>query len=79
MDFELVTFGNSLTDAMYKAVDAAAGRILSMLKDGEKIPQPSNIKKIKPDDSSGFVSMVYIDLDNLKENYDENPHDSFMA
>ena len=72
VDFILATFGNNLTDAMYKAADAAAGRILSMLNDGEKIPQPSNIKKIKPDDSSGFVSMVYIDLDSLKVNHDEN-------
>ena len=71
-DFELATFGSDLADAMYMAADAAAGRILSMLNDGEKLPEPSNIKKIKPEDSSGFVSMVYIDLDSLKPNHDES-------
>jgi len=72
-DFELATFGDSLADAMHMAADAAAGRILSMLNDGEKLPKPSNIKKIKPEDSSGFVSMVYIDLDSLKADHDDSP------
>ena len=71
-DFELATYGNNLADAMYMAANAAAGRIFSMLNDGEQLPQPSNIKKIKPEDTSGFVSMVYIDLDSLKSNYDES-------
>jgi len=72
-DFELATFGDSLADAMYMAADSAAGRILLLLNNGEKLPEPSNIKKIKPEDASGFVSMVYIDLDNLKANHDEAP------
>ena len=71
-DFELATFGNGLADAMHMAADAVAGRILSMLNDGEKLPEPSNIKKIKPETSNGFVSMVYIDLDDLKSNHDES-------
>ena len=72
-DFELATFGDGLVDTMYMAADAAAGRILSMLNDGERLPEPSDINEIKPDDSTGFVSMVYIDLDNLKANYDDSP------
>ena len=72
-DFELATFGDGLADAMYMAADAASGRILSMLNDGEKLPEPSNIKKVKPEDSSGFASMVYIDLDSFKANHDESP------
>jgi predicted RNase H-like HicB family nuclease len=71
-DFELATFGDGLADAMHMAADAAAGRILLMLNDGEKLPEPSDIKKIKPKEPSGFVSVVYIDLDNLKADYDEN-------
>ena len=72
VDFELATFGDGLADAMYMAADAASGRILSMLSDGEKLPEPSNIKKINPEDTSGFVSMVYIDLGNFKTNHDES-------
>ena len=72
VDFELATFGDGLAGAMYMAADAASGRILAMLNDGEKIPEPSNIKKVKPEDSNGFVSMVYIDLDNFRANHDES-------
>jgi predicted RNase H-like HicB family nuclease len=72
-DFELATFGDNLADAMYMASDAAAGRILAMLNDGEKLPEPGKIKRIKPDSPGGFVSMVYIDLDSLKSNHDESP------
>jgi predicted RNase H-like HicB family nuclease len=72
-DFELATFGDNLADAMHMAADAEAGRILSMLNDGERLPEPSNIRKIKPEESSGFVSMVYIDLDSLKTDYDKRP------
>jgi predicted RNase H-like HicB family nuclease len=71
-DFELATYGDNLADAIYMAADAAAGRILSMINDGEKLPKPSSIKKVKPDNPSGFVSMVCIDLDSLKANHDES-------
>jgi predicted RNase H-like HicB family nuclease len=73
VDFELATFGDDLADAMYMAADAAAGRILSMLEDGEKLPEPSEAKNVKPDDPRGFVSMVFIDLDTLKSSHDEKP------
>jgi len=69
-DFPLATFGDDLADAMYMASDAAAGRIMLMLKDGEALPKPSNISEIKPDES-GFVSMVCIDMDTIKHKYDE--------
>jgi predicted RNase H-like HicB family nuclease len=72
-DFELATFGDDLVDAMYMAADAAAGRILSMLADGEELPKPSDAKNLKPDDPEGFVSMVFIDLESLKSNHDEKP------
>jgi predicted RNase H-like HicB family nuclease len=73
VDLELSTFGDDLADAMGMAADAAAGRIFSMLRDGEKLPEPGNLQKIKPDDPQGIVSLVYIDFDNLKMNHDETP------
>ena len=72
-DFELATFGDNLNDAMYMASDAAAGRILAILEDGEKLPKASDPKKIKPTNSTGFVSLVYVDLDLLKPNHEEKP------
>lgn len=35
-----------------------------MLKDGETIPRASDQKDITPDDETGFVSLVYIDLED---------------
>jgi predicted RNase H-like HicB family nuclease len=72
-DFELATYGDSLTDAVSMAADAAAGRIFSMLRDGEKLPEPGDPKKIKPDEPEGIVSLVYIDLDSLKVNHEGMP------
>jgi predicted RNase H-like HicB family nuclease len=72
-DFELATFGDDLADALYMAADAAAGRILTMLEDGEKLPEPSQAKTIAPEDPNGFVSLVFIDLDHLKADHEETP------
>jgi predicted RNase H-like HicB family nuclease len=44
VDFELATFGGNLGEAMYMAADAAAGRILAMLNDGEKLPDQAILK-----------------------------------
>jgi predicted RNase H-like HicB family nuclease len=70
-DFELATFGDDLADAMHMAADAAAGRILFMLEDGEKLPEPSDPKRVKTEGTKGFVSLVYIDLDSLKADHEE--------
>ena len=72
IDFELATFGVDLADALYMAANAAAGRIISMLKDGEKLPLSSDANTVKPD-TGGFVSLVYIDTDELKTKYDNKP------
>ena len=65
-DLNLATFGDDLPDAMYMASDAAAGRILLMLKDGEALPKASDQNDIKPEDESGFVSFLCINLDAMK-------------
>jgi predicted RNase H-like HicB family nuclease len=70
-DLSIATFGDDLADALYMAADAAAGRILLILKDGESLPVPSNLGDVVPDDASGFVNLVYIDLEALKPNHDD--------
>ena len=70
-DLNLATFGDDLPDAMYMASDAAAGRILLILKDGEKLPKASAQNDITPEDETGFVSLLYVDLDTKKVNHDD--------
>ena len=72
-DLELATFGDDLPDAMYMASDAAAGRLLLMLKDGESLPKASEQKDIAPEDETGFVSLICVDLDAMKANHDDTP------
>ena len=70
-DLNLATFGDDLPDAMYMASDAAAGRILLILKDGETLPKASDQKEITPEDETGFVSLICVDIDAMKANYDD--------
>jgi predicted RNase H-like HicB family nuclease len=72
-DLNIATFGDDLPDAMYMASDAAAGRLLLLLKEGESLPKASDQKDITPEDETGFVSLIYVDLDAMKANHDDAP------
>jgi predicted RNase H-like HicB family nuclease len=72
-DLTLATFGDDLADAMYMAADAAAGRIMLLLKDGEPLPKASDVNDIRIDSESGFVSLVYVDTDAVKPKFDDSP------
>ena len=72
-DLGCTTQGRDLPDAMYMAADCVAGWIIEELAQGGKLPQPSDIKDITPDEESGFVSLVYVDMDELKANHEDKP------
>lgn len=72
-DLNLATFGDNLPDAMYMASDAAAGRILFILKNGETLPKASEQSNITPEDETGFVSLLCVDLDSMKANHSDTP------
>jgi predicted RNase H-like HicB family nuclease len=72
-DFSMATFGNDLADALYMAADAIAGRIHIAIREGESLPLPSDINDVIPDEPSGFVSMVYIDLDAMALAHEDKP------
>jgi predicted RNase H-like HicB family nuclease len=64
-DFPLATFGDDIVDAMYMASDAAAGRILVTLEEGEALPLPSPMGEVELEKPGGFVSLVYINTDSV--------------
>lgn len=72
-DLGCATQGDDLADAVRMAADCAAGWIITELEQGGRLPRPSAVKEITPDEESGFVSLVYVDLDELKANYDDKP------
>lgn len=72
-DLGCTTQGDDLADALYMASDCAAGWIIEELEHGGILPEASNVKDIILDEADGFVSLVYIDMDELKANYDQKP------
>jgi predicted RNase H-like HicB family nuclease len=72
-DLGCTTQGDGLAGAIYMAADCAAGWIVEELEHGGKLPDASEVKDIRPDEENGFVSLVYVDMDELKANHDQKP------
>ncbi len=65
-----VTEGKDLAEALYMAVDAASGWVLTSLEDGEEIPKASKQNDIKADEyENGFVNLIVLDMDSYSEKY----------
>ena len=63
-DFGGATYGNSLEDAMDMATDYLGGTIVDYLDEGEALPTPSDMAKLKADEyPNGFTSLVSVDAD----------------
>jgi predicted RNase H-like HicB family nuclease len=71
-DFECATQGGSLAEAIEMAAEAAAGWIMGSIEKGEPLPAASAPESVRTD-GDGFVSLVYIDLDEYKAVYDAKP------
>ena len=63
-----VSEGNSLSDAIEMATDAASGWILGELEDGNSIPVASDFNVITHD-SESFISLLLLDIDAYAEKY----------
>jgi len=64
-----VTEGDSLSESLEMAVDAASGWLLSELESNNDIPAPSDIHTIKLDGDEGFINLILIDLDSYSEKF----------
>ncbi|MBQ2092419.1 MAG: type II toxin-antitoxin system HicB family antitoxin [Clostridia bacterium] len=64
-----VTQGDDLAEAIYMAVDAASGWVLSDLEDGKKPPKASKISDVELEYDDGFVSLIVLDMDTYAEKY----------
>lgn len=72
-DLGCTTQGDDLPDAMYMATDCIASWIIEELEQGGTVPKASQVRDITPDEAGGFVSLVYVDLDEMKAKYDSKP------
>lgn len=64
-----VTQGSSLAEAIEMGVDAASGWILGELEEGNKIPLPSDLKDVHPEDAGSFVTLLLLDMDVYSEQH----------
>lgn len=67
----LATQGGTLTDAIDMAVDACGLYIYTSMKDGEKLPPPSDISSIELDEDNAFASLVSVDMSEYAKKHDE--------
>lgn len=65
-----ITEGDTLTEAVNMATEAASGWLLDSIEKNQPIPQVSDIKSIVPDEyENGFVSIISLDLDEYSKKY----------
>lgn len=58
-----ITEGDTLSEAVDMAIDAASGWLLDSVEENEQIPKASDIKSVVPDEyENGFVSIISVDL-----------------
>lgn len=59
-----VTEGDTLSEAMEMAIDAASGWLLDEVEENKQLPKATDIKKVIPNEyENGFVSLIGVDLD----------------
>jgi predicted RNase H-like HicB family nuclease len=65
-----VTEGDTLSEALDMATDAASGWLLDSVENNQQIPEASDIKNVITDEyEDGFTSIVSIDLDEYSKKY----------
>lgn len=64
------TQGETLSEAVEMAEDALCLMLYDYEEDGKKIPEPSDIKKIKVSENESFVSLVSCDTLEYRKFYD---------
>lgn len=65
-----VTEGDTLSEAVDMAIDAASGWLLEYVEDNKQLPNSSNIKDVVPNEyENGFVSLISVDLDEYSKKY----------
>ena len=65
-----ITEGDTISEAVDMAIDAASGWLLTEAQVNRPLPQPSDIKKVVPNEyENGFVSLISVDLDEYSKKY----------
>lgn len=63
-----ITYGDDAAEALLMAEDAACGWVLDELEDNKKIPEPSDLKKIKLKKDE-YISLMALDMESYTAKY----------
>lgn len=69
-DFEIDTQGENITDAIEMARDAIGVVGIDMEDDGETLPEPSDVSKVKSDFAEDIVTLVDVDFAEYRRKND---------
>ncbi len=68
---DLATQGETLVDAIDMAADACGLYIYTSMKDGEKLPQASDINSVNLDEDNAFATLISVDMTEYAKKHNE--------
>ena len=68
---DLATYGDNLADAFAMAQEACGQYLFTSLRDGDPLPEASNISTVEKDDDAAFVNLVCVNLDEYARAYND--------
>ncbi len=60
---DIATYGNDLEDAISMASDLLCTWVLECKKDKETLPDPSDIRKMRPEADGAFANLIVADIE----------------
>lgn len=67
----LATYGDNLANAFAMAQEACGQYLFTSLRDGDSLPEASNISNVEKDEDAAFVNLVCVNLDEYARAYDD--------
>lgn len=68
---DLATFGDDLADAFAMAQEACGLYLFTSLRDGDVLPDPTPIDKVKKDEDAALVNLICVNLDEFARAYSD--------
>lgn len=66
---DLATFGDNLADAFSMAQEACGQYLFSLIQDGEKLPIPTPLSKMKKEEDAEFINLIGVNLTEFAKAY----------
>ncbi len=68
---DLATFGDNLADAFAMTQEACGQFLFSYLRNGELLPTPTPLDKVKKNADAALVNLIFINLDEYARAYND--------